>query len=81
MTVFAGGSQSAQRARGSKPLVSVINDLNGLRQSLDNTYRWEIYHSALDIIMDRGVEVPVYQRQTGTLFSTQRINMIHCRRI
>jgi peptide/nickel transport system substrate-binding protein len=45
------------------------------RNSLDNTYRREIFRSALETIMDWGVEVPVYQRQDCNLFSTQRIKI------
>jgi peptide/nickel transport system substrate-binding protein len=43
------------------------------RTSFDNAYRKEIFRSAFDIIMDWGVEVPVYQRQDCTIFSTRRI--------
>ena len=45
------------------------------RQSADQTFRKAVYKSALDIILDWGVEVPVYQRQNCVLFSSERINL------
>ena len=45
------------------------------RQSADQTFRKAVYKSALDIILDWGVEVPVYQRQDCFLFSSERINL------
>ncbi len=44
------------------------------RTSDDQTYRKGLYKEALDIIMDWGVEVPVYQRQNCVVYSPQRIN-------
>ena len=45
------------------------------RQSDDQAYRKAVYKTALDIIVDWAVEVPAYQRQNCTIFSTQRVNM------
>jgi len=45
------------------------------RKSDDQTYRKAVYKTALDIIVDWAVEVPAYQRQNCTIFSTPRINM------
>ena len=45
------------------------------RKSDDQAYRKAVYKTALDIIVDWAVEVPAYQRQNCTIFSTQRINM------
>ena len=45
------------------------------RESDDQAYRKALYKSALDIIVDWAVEVPVYQRQNCIIFSTERINM------
>lgn len=43
------------------------------RASLDTTYRKAIYKACLDIIVDWGCEVPVYQRQNAVIFSTARV--------
>lgn len=45
------------------------------RKSADQSYRKQVYKDCLDIIMDWAVEIPVYQRQLCTIFSTQRVNM------
>jgi peptide/nickel transport system substrate-binding protein len=44
------------------------------RTSTDQTYRKAIYKEALDFIVDYAVEIPVYQRQEGNVFSLERIN-------
>lgn len=44
------------------------------RQSVDQTYRKGLYKAAMEIIMDWGVEIPVYQRSECFLFSTERVN-------
>jgi peptide/nickel transport system substrate-binding protein len=45
------------------------------RQSPDQAYRKATYKSALDIILDWGVEVSTYQRQNLVIFSTKRVNL------
>ena len=45
------------------------------RQTLDTESRKTIYKEAMDIILDRGVELPVYQRSECTLVSTERVNI------
>jgi peptide/nickel transport system substrate-binding protein len=45
------------------------------RKSDDQGYRKTIYKECMDIVRDWGVELPVYQRQNCTLFSTERINL------
>ena len=45
------------------------------RQSVDQTYRKSLYKAAMEIIMDWGVEVPVYQRSECFIFSSERINI------
>ncbi|MDR3275951.1 MAG: ABC transporter substrate-binding protein [Treponema sp.] len=45
------------------------------RRSLDNVYRKEILQAGFRIIMDWGVEIPVYQRQNANIYSSQRFNM------
>lgn len=46
----------------------------GARMSTDQDYRKSLYTAAMDIIMDWGVEVPVYQRSECFIFSTERVN-------
>lgn len=45
------------------------------RTNTDQTYRKAIYKEALDFIVDYAVEIPIYQRQEGTAYSVERINM------
>lgn len=45
------------------------------RMSTDQTYRKAIYKECLDIIADWAVEIPMYQRQNGIIFSTERIDI------
>ncbi len=49
--------------------------IDSARSSADNAYRKGLYKQCLDIIMDWGVEIPVYQRQEAYVYSTERINM------
>ena len=44
------------------------------RLSDNKEYRKATYKKCLDIIMDWGVEIPVYQREDATIFSEERIN-------
>lgn len=43
------------------------------RQSDDQAYRKQVYKTALNIIVDWAVEIPAYQRQNATIYSSQRI--------
>ncbi|MDR1325358.1 MAG: ABC transporter substrate-binding protein [Treponema sp.] len=67
--------------KGSSSNIYNIADLQldryieAARASLDNAYRREIFRSALDVILDWGVEVPVYQRQNSHVISTTRVNI------
>ena len=45
------------------------------RASTNQTYRKAIYQSAMEIILDYGVEVPMYQRSECTVFSSERVNI------
>jgi len=45
------------------------------RTSTDQAFRKATYKEALEVIMDWGVELPTYQRQNATLFSTERVNI------
>ena len=45
------------------------------RASTDQAYRKGIYKSALDIVIDWAVEIPVYQRQNAIIFSSERVDL------
>lgn len=45
------------------------------RQSTDQSYRKGLYKAAMEIIMDWGVEVPVYQRSECYAVSTERVDV------
>ncbi len=45
------------------------------RSSADPTYRKSVYQSAMEIIMDWGVELPLYQRSDACAVSTVRVNV------
>ncbi len=45
------------------------------RQSTDQTYRKGLYKAAMEIIMDWGVELPVYQRSEAYVVSTERVDV------
>lgn len=55
-----------------KNLDKIIMDA---RESSDTTFRKAEYKQALDIILDWGVEVPVYQRKDCMVFSTERVKI------
>ncbi|MBE5935016.1 MAG: ABC transporter substrate-binding protein [Lachnospiraceae bacterium] len=44
------------------------------RISDNKEYRKATYKKCLDIIMDWGVEIPIYQREDATIFSSERVN-------
>ena len=48
--------------------------IEAARLSTDQTYRKGLYKAAMEIIMDWGVELPVYQRSECVMFSTERVN-------
>lgn len=49
------------------------NILNA-RSTSDQDYRKSVYKECLDIILDWGVEIPVYQRQDCVIYSPERVN-------
>ncbi len=67
-----GGSDSNHYRITSEALDGYIMDA---RTSDDQAYRKAIYKLALDEIADWAVELPTYQRQNCTVFSTQRVKM------
>lgn len=44
------------------------------RTSTDQEYRKAVYKEALDYIVDYAVEIPIYQRQECTIYSSERVN-------
>lgn len=48
--------------------------IEAARLSTDQTYRKGLYKAAMEIIMDWGVELPVYQRSDCYMMSTERVN-------
>ena len=65
------GGSAYQYAIYSDELDQLIMDA---RTSTDQSYRKAVYKECLDFIVDYAVEIPVYQRQEGTVFSSERIN-------
>ena len=45
------------------------------RSTTDQAFRKATYKEALELIMSWGVELPTYQRQEATLFSTERVDV------
>ena len=45
------------------------------RATTDQEVRKTMYKEAMDIILDWGVELPVYQRSEATIFSSERVNI------
>ena len=54
-----------------KELDGLISDA---RMSTDQPFRKSLYKAAMEIIMDWGVEVPVYQRSEAYVISTERVD-------
>ena len=67
-----GSSNSNHYGIQSSDLDKLIMDG---RSSTDQAFRKATYKSALELLMDWGVEVPTYQRQEATLISTERVNI------
>ena len=69
------------RAAGGSNYMYAIEDANlnklilDARASTDQSYRKGIYKSALDIVIDWAVEIPVYQRQNAIIFSSERVDL------
>lgn len=67
-----GGSDSNHYHIADAQLDQLILDA---RKSADQSYRKATYKTCLDIILDWGVEIPVYQRQNCIIFGADRVNM------
>ena len=77
--IYYSGSQGGE-AGGSNYMYDIADpELDQLvleaRESLDQSFRKQVYKSCLDIIVDWAVEIPVYQRQNAFIFSTERVNI------
>ena len=77
--IYYSGSQGGE-AGGSNYMYDIADEeldklIMEARQSMDQSFRKQMYKSCLDIIVDWAVEVPVYQRQNAIIFSTDRVNM------
>ena len=70
--VGRGGSNSNHYHIDDATLDQLIVDA---RKSDDQAYRKAIYRQALDLIGDWAVEIPAYQRQNSTVFSSERIKL------
>lgn len=69
--VGKGGSDSNHYHIADPQLDQLIMDA---RKSADQAYRKATYKTCLDIMLDWGVEVPVYQRQNCIIFAKDRVN-------
>lgn len=49
--------------------------IEAARLSTDQTYRKGLYKAAMEIIMDWGIELPVYQRSECVMMSSERVNV------
>ena len=77
--IYYSGSQGGE-AGGSNYMYDIADEeldqlIMEARQSLDQSFRKQMYKSCLDIIVDWAVEVPVYQRQNAYIFSTERVKL------
>ena len=70
--VGAGGTNTNYYGIADADLDETI--LNA-RQAEDKATRKALYKTCLDTILDWGVEIPSYQRQSAVVFSTTRVNM------
>lgn len=70
--VGKGGTDSNGYAIADPELDAKIMDA---RTSDDQSYRKSVYKDCLNIILDWGVELPVYQRKNFVVFSTSRVNV------
>ena len=70
--VGLGGTDSNHYHIADAELDSLIMEA---RSTTDQAFRKATYKQCLEIIMDWGVEIPIYQRQNCVVFSTERVNM------
>ena len=70
--VGLGGTDSNHYHIADSELDTLIMEA---RSTTDQAFRKATYKQCLEIIMDWGVEIPIYQRQNCVVFSTARVNM------
>ena len=70
--VGKGGTDSNHYHIADEELDTLIVEA---RSTTDQAFRKATYKQCLEIIMDWGVEIPIYQRQNCVVFSTERVNM------
>ena len=70
--VGLGGTDSNHYHIADSELDTLIMEA---RSTTDQAFRKATYKQCLEIIMDWGVEIPIYQRQNCVVFSTERVNM------
>ncbi len=66
------GGDSNKYAIKSPELDKMVMDA---KTNTDQTYRKAKYKECLDFIVDYAVEIPIYQRQQGYIYSTERVNV------
>ncbi|KIR03406.1 Oligopeptide ABC transporter, periplasmic oligopeptide-binding protein OppA [Lachnospiraceae bacterium TWA4] len=66
------GGDSHKYAILSPELDKMVMDA---KTNTDQTYRKAKYKECLDFIVDYAVEIPIYQRQQGFIYSTERVNV------
>ena len=67
------GSSSSNHYQIQDPALDEL--IMTARSTTDQAFRKATYKDALELIMSWGVELPTYQRQEATLFSTERVNV------
>lgn len=67
-----GGTDSNKYFIADEELDGLIMDA---RESDDQAYRKQLYKAALELVVDWAVEIPTYQRQNATIYSTERVNV------
>ena len=67
------GSSSSNHYQIQDPALDEL--IMTARSTTDQAFRKATYKEALELIMSWGVELPTYQRQEATLFSTERVNV------
>ncbi|MDD4839350.1 MAG: ABC transporter substrate-binding protein, partial [Clostridia bacterium] len=70
--VGLGGTESNHYCIQSDELDTLIMNA---RKSADTSFRKDTYKDCLEIILDWGVEIPIYQRQNAIIFNTSRVKI------
>lgn len=70
--IGAGGTDSNKYSVQDDILDELILEA---RNTVDQTFRKATYKECLSIVLDWAVEVPTYQRQNATVYSSERVNI------